>query len=123
MIIVFLARENLSNTLYCYRKWGLATRRPKANTREATLVEGKVCFVSEAGNPGRGRTCVQRLTPPTDNQWARAFIDRGRGLHSETAQSAPTGILKLVTGRLTSVISIVLGTGNLQLQGQLVPIP
>ena len=32
----------------------------------------------------------------TDNQWARAFIDRGRGLHTETAQSALTVTLKLV---------------------------
>ena len=39
---------------------------------------------------------VQRLTPPTDNQWAKDFIDRGRGLHAETAPSALTVILKSV---------------------------
>jgi len=37
------------------------------------------------------------LTPPSiDNQWTRAFIGRGRGLHAETAQSALTVILKLI---------------------------
>ena len=40
---------------------------------------------------------VQRLTPPTDNQWARDFIDRGRGLHAEIALSALRVILKSVT--------------------------
>ena len=34
--------------------------------------------------------------PPTDNQWATAFTGGGRGLHAETAQSAPTVILKLI---------------------------
>ena len=40
---------------------------------------------------------------PTDSQWARAFkgefqghIDRGRGLHAETVQSALRVTLKLV---------------------------
>ena len=43
-----------------------------------------------------GWTSVQRLTPPTDNQWARTFIDRGRGLHAETAPSALTVSSRLV---------------------------
>ena len=72
---------------------------------------------------GGGRTPVQRPTPPSpDNQGARAFIDRGRGLHAETAQPALTVILKLVISGLTSVISIVLGTVNLQFQGRFVSI-
>ena len=72
---------------------------------------------------GRGRTPVQRPTPPSpDNQGARAFIDRGRELHAETIQSALTVILKLVIGGLTSVISIVSGIVNLQFQGQFVSI-
>ena len=63
--------------------------------------KGKVCFILEAGNlgVGGGQMSVQRLTPPTappDNQGARAFIDRGRRLQAETAQSALTVILKLV---------------------------
>ena len=53
----------------------------------------------------------------THNQWARAFIDGGRALHAETAQSALTVIFKLVIGDLTSVILIVLNTVNLQFQG------
>ena len=59
---------------------------------------------------------------PSDNQGTRAFIDRGKGLHAETAQSAPTVILKLVTDGLTSIILIVLGTVNLQFQGRFVSI-
>ena len=59
--------------------------------------------------------------PRPDDQGARAFIDRGRGPHAETIQSALTVILKLVIGGLISVISIVLGTVNLQFQGQFVP--
>ena len=62
-------------------------------------MERKVCFISEASNRGGawgGRNPLQRLTPPTDNQCARAFIDGGRGLHAETAQSALTVLLKLV---------------------------
>ena len=33
--------------------------------------------------------------PATDNQWTRAFIDRGRRIHAETSQAAPTVLLKL----------------------------
>ena len=37
-----------------------------------------------------------RLTAhPPDNQWERAFIGGGKGLHAEIAQSALTVILKL----------------------------
>ena len=43
-------------------------------------------------------------------------------LYAETVQSALTGILKLVMGGLTSIILIVLGTVNLQLQGWFVSI-
>ena len=70
----------------------------------------KVCFILDAGNwSGGGQTPVQRwtlsLAPaiPTDNQWTRAFIDRGRGLHLETLL---TVILKLVSSDPTSVILI-----------------
>ena len=43
---------------------------------------------------GGGWTLVQSPTYPTDNQWARAFIGKGRGRRvlTETAQST----LKLV---------------------------
>ena len=37
----------------------------------------KVCFILEASNlgVGVGWTPFQKLTPPTDNHWARDFID------------------------------------------------
>ena len=43
-------------------------------------------------------------------------------LHAEVGQSALTVIFKLVIIVLTNVILVVLGTVNLQLQGQFVPI-
>ena len=43
-------------------------------------------------------TKTDSLTPTTDKQQARAFIDKGKGLHAETAQSALTVILKLWSG-------------------------
>ena len=70
----------------------------------------KVCFILDAGNwSGGGQTPIQRWTlslapaTPNDNQWTRAFIDRGRGLHLETVL---TVILKLVSSDPTSVILI-----------------
>ena len=66
-----------------YLKWDLAAHRSKAN-KKARFVEKKVCFILEAGNRVWGRqggwTPVQRPTPSTDNQWARAFINKRRGL-------------------------------------------
>ena len=38
---------------------------------------------------GRGErvgSCPKVNSPDPDKQWARTFIDRGRGLHPETAQ-------------------------------------
>ena len=52
----------------------------------------------------------------------RAFINRGRGLHAETAQSALTIIWKLVKGGLISVFLIIITTVTLQLQSQFVPV-
>ena len=40
----------------------------KASTKEARLMERKVCFILDAGNQGRGQeeqTPVQRPIPPT----------------------------------------------------------
>ena len=56
---------------------------------------------------------VHRPTPLTDDQWVGPFIGWGRGLHSETEQSALTVILNWVTGSLTSIIVIVLSTVSL----------
>ena len=46
---------------------------------------------------GEGRRLFkgQLPTPQPYNQGARAVIDKGRGLHAETAESALTVILKL----------------------------
>ena len=71
---------------------------------------------------GGGQTPIQRPTPPTDNQGARAFIDGGWGLHAERTQSALTGILKLAIGGMISVVLIVLSAVSLQFQGWFVPI-
>ena len=72
-----------------------------SRSKEARLVKSKVCFILDAGNGDEewvveGGRLSKGLTPsPPDNQWARAFMDRGRELHAETAQSALTVILKL----------------------------
>ena len=71
-------------------------------------MERKISFISDASNFRGGQTSVQRSTRPADRQWRQAFLDRGRGLHEEKVQSAPTGIFKLVISDLTSIISIVL---------------
>ena len=76
-----------------------------------------------ASRRGRADTCQKANSLPHPRQsGARAFIDRGRGLHAEMVPSALTVILKLVIGGLTSIILIVLSTVNLQFQGQFVPI-
>ena len=49
-----------------------------------------------------GWTPVQRSTPPTDHEWARAITGGGRGLHVEKVQSALTVVLKLVISGLIS---------------------
>ena len=94
----------------------LATQKPinRPGGKESLLYFG--CW-----QRGWGRTdvCPKVVPPPLTTRGARAFIDWGRGLHAETAQSALTIIFKLVTGGLTSFILIVLNTVNLQFQGQL----
>ena len=65
---------------------GLAAHHSKVN-KEASLVERKAGFVSEAGNGSGGLdSCPKTESTATDNHWARAFIDEGKGLHVETAQ-------------------------------------
>ena len=100
----------------CSQKYGPAARHSKAVKK----TERKVCFILDAGNQGRGQTPVWRPAPPPDNQRARAFIDGGRGLRAETAQSASTVILKLVIGGLTSITVTILSTVSLQFQHRFV---
>ena len=65
------------------------------------------------GEGGGWQTSVQRPTSlPHDKQGLRAFIDRGEGLHAETAPSSLTVFFKLITSGLTSIILIVWGTVN-----------
>ena len=85
----------------------------------------EICFLLDAGNQvcgGEGRRLSkgQLPTPQPDNQGARAVIDKGRGLHAETAQSALTVISKLVMDGLTRVILIVSSSINLLFHGWLV---
>ena len=53
----------------------------KASTKEARLMERKVCFILDVSTgAGGGWTPAQRLSAPgTDNQWARALEDGGGG--------------------------------------------
>ena len=86
------------------------------------LVERKVCFISDAGNLwGRAYTGPKANSPPHPQLVGKSFYRLREGLHAETAQSALTVILKLVSG-LTSVILIVLNTVSLQLQDRFVSI-
>ena len=68
---------------HCYRNWGLAACHSKF-TKETRLVERKVCFILNDSNhsKGEGGIPVQRPALPTDNQWARAFLGKGRRLHT-----------------------------------------
>ena len=73
------------------------------------LKKKKVRLILHAGDLRGGKTAVQRLPPLPqlpDNQEARAFTDRGRGLHTEMTQSALTVILKLVIAGLTTLVVV-----------------
>ena len=104
-------------TRACYQKmWSLAACCSKADKQ----VGGGI-FISDAGNWRVGRA-GQGADISHDKQGIRAFIEKGRALHDETAQSALTAVFRLITDGLTSVILVVLGTVNLQFQGWLVSI-
>ena len=90
----------------------------KAN-KKARLVKRKVYFNLDASNWGGGGGAGRLISSPDR---ARAFIDGGRGLHSETAQSALMVILKWSCGGLISIILIFLSTVSLQFQGHFFPI-
>ena len=60
-----------------------------------------VWMPASGGWDGRRRVDFYPKSDPTsDDQWARAFTDRGRGLHVKTAQAALTVLLKLVISGL-----------------------
>ena len=101
---------------------GSGSSLPKTD-KQARLVERKVCSTYDSGNCRWGGVDIcpnAGSPPPLATSGARGFLNR-RGLCAETAQSPLTVILKLVTSGLISIIFIVLGTVNLQLQGLLVP--
>ena len=112
----------LLSPLCCYRRgvWGLASCCSKAR-----LVERKVYFRCQplgVGEGWAGGYLSRGRLPTLATSGARAFIDRRRGLHAETAESALTFIFRLVIGSLISITLVVLGTVNLQSQGPFVPI-
>ena len=77
--------------------WLLTTQKPikrQVGGKESLLYFGGW----QPGWAGHTDSCpkMDSLHPDTDNQGARAFIDGGRGLRAETAQSALTVVLKLV---------------------------
>ena len=84
--------------------------------RESDTSEQLTYTTSKGGWVSIQRPTLPRLSPLPENQWARAFIDRERGLHAETAQSVLTVILKLVIDGLTGVILTALGIVSLKFQ-------
>ena len=93
--------------------------RSKAN-KQASLVEGNICFISDAGNWGWK---VSDICPKVDSHpyphpqqaGGKSFYRQKRGwLHAEIKQSSLTVIFKLVISGLTNMILVVLGIVNLQ---------
>ena len=101
----------------------LATQKP---IKRQVWWKGKFAFCLRPATGGRvgAGTEYRPLSggqfPPTDDQWAGAFIGEGRGLHAETAQSARNW--NWSCGGLTSIILIALSIANRQFQGRFVPI-
>ena len=58
-----------------------------------------------------------KMDSPNWHQWGKSFYRQRQGATCRTAQSALTVILRLISSGLTSIILLVLGTVNLQLQG------
>ena len=105
-----------------YRKHSPAAGGSKAD-KQARMMERKTCFISDAGNWRVGaqwgeQTSVQRLSPHPKQ--SEETDRRNTGMWKQ--QSAPTVTLKLVSRGLISIILIVLGTVNLQFQGQFISI-
>ena len=73
--------------------WLLAALKP---IKRQGWWKGKFALLQRLAIVGEGGLMSKGQLPPTDNQGARAFIGRGRGLHAETAQAALTVLLRLV---------------------------
>ena len=100
--------------------WGPAARCSEANS-QPRMKERKVCFISDADTVERQLISVQRLTPCTGNL-GKSCYKRKEEVPAETAQSALTAIFKFEHRGLASAILAVLGTVDLQFQGQFVSI-
>lgn len=61
-------------------------------SKEAKLVERKVCFILDADHGAEGRL-VQRSGSPAEGDQGKSFHNLREGLWAETAQSALTVIL------------------------------
>ena len=107
-------------TLYCYWKVGVWLLTTQKWINRPINRKGKFALFQMPAAGGRG-TSVQRPTPPMIISRQEFFIDRQRGLHAESIQSALTVIFKLVMGGLTRVILVVLGAVNLQFRVSLFP--
>ena len=69
------------------RWWLTLTLWPKVGPAHHSNAKGKFALFwmpATRGSWGRADSCL-KVTPGSDNQGARAFIDRGRGLRAETA--------------------------------------
>ena len=86
-------------------------------------MERKVCFILDAGNPGGGRTPVQRPATPDPQQPVRkSFYRQREGATCRNNSQLWRSSWNWSCGGLTSIILIVLSTVNLQFQGQFAPI-
>ena len=80
-------------------KWGSGFSPFKSQSRGQVGRKEHLLYFRCQYVVGGGWAPVQRLTALfLENEWARAFIDRGRGLRAETAESALTVILKFIIG-------------------------
>ena len=101
---------------------GLAAHRSKAS-KQARLVERKVCYISSASNWwGRVVNICPKADSPHDKQGVRASIDRVEGVTCRNSIVISNRHLQLVISGLTSIILVFLGTVNLQFRGALVPV-
>ena len=80
----------LVNWAQCNQKWDLATYPPQKPKKKLGWWKGKCalyCMLT-TGVWGRVALTCPKANSPTDNQWARTFINKERGIYVETTQSA-----------------------------------
>ena len=88
------------------KRWGLAAHRSKAS-KQARLVERKVCYISSASNWwGRVANICPKADSPHDKQGVRASIDRVEGVTCRNSIVISNRHLQLVISGLTSIILV-----------------